>query len=260
MRDALGRELVLERPPRRIVSLVPSLTETCYAMGMGGRIVGATEFCVFPPDARAIPRVGGTIAVSAEKVAALMPDLVLASADENRRPQVEELERLGLPVFVTFPKTLPEVLDMIDDVGRILGVAAAAVSVTGPIRRRVARLEARVKGRDCVSAVYLVWRDPWMAAGADTYIDDILRRAGGENAAARCEGRYPPMTSDAMRDLHPEVVLLPSEPYPFSETDADDVRRAVPQARVVAVDGEPINWAGPRIADGLELLASSLHP
>ncbi|MBI1852542.1 MAG: ABC transporter substrate-binding protein [Planctomycetes bacterium] len=266
VRDALGRNLALDRPPRRIVSLVPSLTETCIALGVRERLVGATEFCVFPEEAKTIPRVGGTISVSVEKVRALVPDVVLASADENRKPQIESLEGAGIPVFVTWPRTLPEIFETIEATARIVGEEVTGLSLARGLRRRAVEIEESLILARPVRVAYLIWRDPWMATGLETYVHDLLRRAGGRNAAAGAHDpsvqgspRYPGFTDDGLRALAPDVVLLPSEPFVFGERDAADVRSLLPHARVLLVDGEPINWAGPRSVDGLEILARALH-
>jgi ABC-type Fe3+-hydroxamate transport system substrate-binding protein len=265
VKDALGRDVAVGPFPQRIVSLVPSLTETLCALGVRERVVGATEFCVFPEAAKSIPRVGGTISVSLEKVRALVPDVVLASADENRKPQIDAIEEAGIPVFVTWPKTLPEVFETIESVGRLVD-GPDAFDLARSLRRRAVAIEQSVAAFKPVRAVYLIWRDPWMAVGPDTYVHDLLRRAGGRNVAAgahdeRLQGspRYPGLGDDGLRRLAPDVVLLPSEPYAFGDADAGAVRALVPSARVERVDGEPINWAGPRIVDGLEILARALH-
>ena len=241
-RDALGRPVGLASPPRRIVSLVPSLTELLADLGLDDEVVGLTRFCVHPEGwKRRKAIVGGTKTVDPERVAALRPDLVLAAKEENVPDQVEAL---AAPVFVTDVATVADAVAMIRTVGALVGRAEAA----GALADRVARGFASLAPPRRVRAAYLIWREPWMTVGGDTFISDVMAHAGFDNVY-RDAARYPTVTPDALRARQPEAVLLSSEPYPFRESHRAEVRALVPGARVECVDGEAFSWYGSRMRD-----------
>ena len=238
--DALGRRIELAPPPRRIVSLVPSLTELLADLGLDDEVVGLTRFCVHPDGwKRRKAIVGGTKTVDAERVAALRPDLVLAAKEENVQDQVDALDA---PTFVTDVATVAEAVAMIRTIGALVDRAEAADELADTIARGFAALAPARR----VSAAYLIWRDPWMTVGGDTFISDVMAHAGLDNVY-RDTDRYPTVTPDALRDRQPEVVLLSSEPYPFRSAHLAEVRALVPSARVELADGELFSWYGSRM-------------
>ena len=240
--DALGRPLRLLQTPRRIVSLVPSQTELLAALGLDEAVVGLTRFCVRPEGWKAQKTVvGGTKNVRLERVAALRPDLVLANKEENARAQVEALAELA-PVYVTDVASVAEALGMIRTVGRLTGRAAAADALAGEIAAAFGRLPALPP----LSAVYLIWRDPWMTVGRDTIIHDVMAHGGFSNGFGD-RTRYPEVTPEELRAARPDVVLLSSEPFPFAEKHVAEVEAMVPGARVARVDGEVFSWYGSRL-------------
>lgn len=241
VRDALGHELLLDAPPQRIVSLVPSQTELLFDLGLGERVVGATKFCVHPADARdGRRRVGGTKTPDIARIRALEPDFVLANREENREDDIAAIAEFA-PVYVTDVNSLPQALAMTRAVGFALGVEARAARIAADIESAFAGLP-KLDGRRCA---YLIWRQPWMAAGGGTFIGDLLQRLGLLNVF---EGRprYPELTLDELAAAAPDVVLLSSEPYPFGRARRGAGRRA-PQARIVSVDGEMFCWPGSRL-------------
>ncbi len=220
--------------PRRVVSLVPSLTETLASWGI--LPVGVTDWCVSPelPDA---VRVRGTKNPDVPLVCELAPDLVVADQEENRRVDVERLRAAGVPVYVTAPRSLAEVADSLERLGGVVGAASPARSLAVAIRDAIA-IEPRVR-----RAVFCpVWRDPWIAVGTDTIAADLLHHGGFEVVTR--EPRYPRVTLEEVRALRPEVVLLPSEPYEFSPTDAAEFDGW--DVAVHLVDGQQLTWWGPR--------------
>ncbi|WP_456427383.1 ABC transporter substrate-binding protein [Rhodocaloribacter sp.] len=240
--DARGRTLSLDAPPRRIVSLVPSQTELLADLGLDEEVAGVTRFCIHPEGWKARKRiVGGTKNVNLERVRALAPDLILANLEENTRADVEALDAFA-PVFVTDVRDVPGAAAMIRTVGRLTGRAERAETLAGGIEAGFAALAARPPLR----AAYLIWRNPYMSVGRDTFIHDVMRRAGFSNVFAD-RTRYPEVTPEALVAARPEVVLLSSEPYPFAGKHRDELRAFLPAARIVLVDGELFSWYGSRL-------------
>ncbi len=253
--------MTLSPEVRRIVSLVPSLTESLFALGLGDRVVGVTDYCVHPEEAlRALPRVGGTKNPDLEAIRALRPDLVLANREENTERAVRRLRRSGVRVYVTDVRSVGDALRTLEALCALGAPPQAREGVLGPLRRAVGRAAAARGGRP-PRFFCPIWRDPWMAVGADTYASDLLTLAGGRNAfAARRDRRYPKLTLDEVVEAAPEVVLLPDEPYAFGDADVAELAALdVPAARdgrIHRVDGQLLTWYGPRLAAALESFRS----
>lgn len=240
----------LRRRPRRIISLVPSITETVTALGCEARLVGVTDWCVRGAPSQAA-RVGGTKYPDLAAVRALNPDLVLANAEENRREDVEALRADGVSVLVTFPQTVSEAAEAVIAVGSACGASEQrAAKLAAELRAACGRASARAP-TPAVPALTLVWRRPWMALGAPTYADDLLVRCGFRNVVADLEGRYPQVEAASLAGRAPAAVLLPSEPYRFDADDLPAVAELV-GAPCRFVDGELLTWHGPRIPEALE--------
>ncbi|RMG12940.1 MAG: cobalamin-binding protein [Planctomycetota bacterium] len=242
--DGLGRRVELPAPPRRVVSLVPSLTELLAALGLDEEVVGLTTFCVRPPGWRARKtRVGGTKDVRLARVRSLAPDLVLANKEENQREQVLRIaaER---PVYVSDVGSLEAALAMVRAVGVLVGRAARADALAGKIEAGFAALDSRPRRR----VAYLIWRDPLMAVGGDTFISDVLARGGLRNVFAE-RSRYPTIDLEALRRAAPEQVLLSSEPFPFRERHRQEFVEALPGVSVDLVDGQLFSWYGSRLLE-----------
>jgi ABC-type Fe3+-hydroxamate transport system substrate-binding protein len=283
IRDDVGRELLLTRPPRRIVSLVPSDTLTLFDLGVGDRVVGRTRFCVEPTDATSVPTCGGTKDTDVGAVMALEPELVIANKEENARGPVEELMRLGAPVFVCFPRTASAGVAHMARLARMLGIEAEdnARECVRRGYRAVQQAMARTPPRR-VSVFLPIWMDPLMTVGSDTFASNMLELAGADNVFAdrvrryplaadlglrnslgpeqvgERDTRYPRITLDELIDRAPEAVLLPDEPHPFSEADAALFRGlAMPAAErgnVRMCDGKDVLWYGSRTAEALPRL------
>lgn len=246
--------------PGRIVSLVPSLTETLFALGVGDRVVGRTRYCTQPPrTVGKVTKVGGTKKIDVRRVLELEPDLIVAVREENGREDVEALAGAGVPVFLGAPETVEGALEMIRDLARAVE-APLAESVLAPIERVVGRLGMR---RGSQRRVFVpIWKGPFMGTGSDTYVHDVLKVSGGENV---CGGatRYPVVTSEEVESLRPEVILLPDEPYPFSAEDLPEFYAldvpAAKEDRIHLVDGKLLTWYGPRMAGSLVQIAGLLQ-
>lgn len=248
-----------DTPARRIVSLVPSLTEALFALGLGERLVGVTEWCVHPADAvAALPRLGGTKNPDLPGILALAPDLVIANREENRPRDVRRLEEAGIPVWVTYPRTVREGAELLRDLAGLGAGAEAVARVVEPVEAALRTASARARGER--RRVFCpIWKDPWMAVGSDTYADDLLRLCGGANVFAnRPERRYPRVRDADIVAAAPEVVLLPDEPYAFAADDAAELAAmdlpAARSGRIHLIDGTLVSWYGPRIRRAIETL------
>jgi len=262
--DDLGFRVELEAPPARIVSLVPSWTETLFALGLGDRVVGATKFCVEPAGrVEAVRRVGGTKNPDLRAISELAPNLIIANAEENRREDVEKLRSPGVAVLTTYPRTVPGAVESLLKIGRVAGCKPEAEVMAREITRSVSEVEADIGvwSKLRLRAFCPVWKKPWMAFNADTYAHDVLRMMGFNNVYASAGERYPVTTLAEAVDLRPDVVLLPDEPYEFSERDVDELRTVLPAGlarRVLIISGKDLHWYGVHMVAGLKSLAKRL--
>jgi ABC-type Fe3+-hydroxamate transport system substrate-binding protein len=246
--------------PGRIVSLVPSLTETLFALGVGESVVGRTRYCTQPPRAVGrVPKVGGTKKIDVGRVLGLEPDLIVSVREENSREDVETLAEAGVPVFLGAPETVDGALQMLRELAATVE-APQAQSVLAPIERVVQGLEMRRGERRRVFVP--IWKSPYMGVGSDTYVHDVLEVSGGENICGRAT-RYPVVTLQEIEALQPEVVLLPDEPYPFSAEDLPEFYAlyipAAREDRIHLVDGKLLTWYGPRMAGSLTQISALLR-
>ena len=264
--DATGVGLSTEAPRRRIVSLIPSTTETLCALGLADALVGITAYCREPAAVtRTKTRIGGEKDPDLDKIRALAPDLVVANIEENLAAHVETLRGWGIPVWVTYPRTVAGALAMIRELGDVTGARGAAVALLGELEPLVARVQAAMRNRPPVPVFYAIWREPYMTVGPDTYVHDVLAVCGAANVFGDARERYPAVTLDEVAARRPAVILLPDEPFRFREIHTRDfaAHRDVPavrDGRVMLVDGKPFTWHGPRLADALRTLPRLFHP
>lgn len=254
--DQLDRTVSLpEWPPRRIVSLVPSQTELLCDLGLDNEVVGITKFCVHPALwFREKTRVGGTKTLNFEKIAGLQPDLIIANKEENERDQIAVLAE-KYPVWLSDVRTLDAAFDMMLRVGVLTGRAEQAEALVQEIRSGFAQHGLPLAGdAPRIRAAYFIWRKPWMAAGDDTFIDDMLRIAGFDNVFAGL-GRYPEISLQRLAAAQPEQILLSSEPYPFAEKHFTAFLDICPRAQIRIVDGELFSWYGSRLRHTPEYLS-----
>jgi ABC-type Fe3+-hydroxamate transport system substrate-binding protein len=247
-RDDLGSPVSSELPVRRVVSLVPSLTES-VAVTRPGALVGATDWCTHPRDLD-VPRVRGTKNPNLAAIAALKPDLVLANQEENRRVDVERLRAAGIGVWVTVIRTLDEAF------ASLRRMFTDALGWPEPPWLA----EAERSWRDPapgprVRAAIPIWRDPWMAVGSATFTGDLAARLGLDNVYADHPERYPHITLDDLAARQPELIVLPDEPYAFTATDGPEM---FPGRRVALVEGRGLTWYGPSLVTARGQLAEQL--
>jgi ABC-type Fe3+-hydroxamate transport system substrate-binding protein len=262
--DDMGFRVELAHPPRRIVSLVPSWTETLFALGFDSEVVGVTKFCVSPVEAVAsIPKVGGTKNPNLRAILKLEPELVIANAEENRREDVERLRNGGVPVFTTYPRTVPGAVESILRLGRVLGRESGAAELAKQITLCVSGIEAAlgVWSKLRLRVFCPIWKKPWMSFNADTYAHDVLRMLGYNNVYASAGERYPMTTLEEAIERRPDIVILPDEPYEFNEDDVGELKAMLPPAlsrRVLLVSGRDLHWYGVHMVHGLTSLAERM--
>jgi ABC-type Fe3+-hydroxamate transport system substrate-binding protein len=256
--------VALPAEPRRIVSLIPSITELLFTLGLDDRVVGVTIFCTEPRD-----RVARTAKVGREKdpdparIRSLAPDLVVANMEENRRDVVDALRAEGVPVWVTFPRTVVDGIGLVRELGALIGVEDVADELARSLEAAHAAALARIGGRPRPRVFCPIWRGPYMTINRDTYVHDMLRTCGADNVFGASPVRYPTVTLEEVRAAAPDVILLPDEPYRFRAVHRADFSTipdvpAVRAGRVHLVDGKLLSWYGPRIADALARLPSLL--
>jgi len=253
--DQLQNTVHIPFPPRRIVSLVPSQTELLYHLSLDAEVVGITKFCIHPEQwFRHKTRIGGTKSLHLEQIKALQPDLIIANKEENEREQVSAL-MADFPVWTSDIHSLPDALNMITQLGEITGRPEQALQLSDKIARQFSLLsESLALGTRPREAAYFIWRDPWMIAGGDTFINTMLEAAGLHNIFSDMR-RYPEITLSQLPEAFSTVapanqfVLLSSEPYPFKERHIDEIRAVLPEARILLVDGEMFSWYGSRLLE-----------
>ncbi len=253
--DAHGQVHARAATGARIVSLVPSITELLFALGLGAQVVGRTGFCVHPRAAvRAVPKLGGTKDVDLDGVRALAPTHVIVNVDENTRETFDALTGFVPHVVVTHPNAPRDNLDLYRLLGGIFGREAEAERLCQAFEARLAALTRCADGAPPRRVLYLIWRKPWMSVSRDTYIARTLALINWHTVPLTASARYPEIEAEALGALDAQECLLSSEPYPFRERHLDEVARlAGAPARLV--DGEMLSWYGSRAIDGLDYLA-----
>jgi ABC-type Fe3+-hydroxamate transport system substrate-binding protein len=251
--DQLGAVLSIEFPPKNIVSLVPSQTELLFDLGLGAQITGVTKFCIHPEkQVRSKVRIGGTKKLNLEMIRALKPDLIIGNKEENERSDIETL-RKEFPVWMSDILTLEDAMTMINDIGELVDRAPEAAYLNHLIRAGFNDLQTLALEKDINKTVlYLIWAKPYMAAGKNTYINDILARIGLTNVVV--ETRYPELGLEVLQGLNPDLIFLSSEPYPFKDQHVEKIQQLVPAAEVIVVDGEMFSWYGSRLVKAVEYL------
>ncbi len=240
--DQMGRLISVPYPPQRIISLVPSQTELLFDLGLDMEVVGITKFCIHPSEKfKESNKIGGTKKLDIGKIHDLRPDLIIGNKEENNKAQIESLMK-DFPVWMSDIKVLPEAIDMIKQIGELTAKSERANIIAEGINEQFLNLEKKQKK---VRTAYFIWKDPYMLAGKQTFIDDILNRAGFENVIDA--DRYPEISVDQLKNLKPECIFLSSEPYPFKNEHVKEFKNICPDARVSIVDGEMFSWYGSRL-------------
>lgn len=265
LRDMRGREVTLPAAPRRIVSLVPSVTETIFALGGEDRLVGVSDFCDWPPAARRKPRVGGMVAPNLEVIVALSPDLVVATDAGNREETFAQLQRLRLPVYLVHASRLAEVMDVVARVGTLTGREDEVPGVVARLRQRIDAVRRAVAHRQPPRVLYALWPEPLIVPGRDALLTELITTAGGASISATVPGDYPRLSLEAAVARAPDVIVLARHGAGAPVDARDRWERlaslpAVRSGRVYSVNGDTLHRYGPRVVDGLAELARLFHP
>lgn len=238
-----------DHPYKRIVSLVPSLTELLIDLGLKDQTIGRTRFCIHPKDEiNDIQIIGGTKNPRLDDIVAMNPDLILCNKEENRKEDIEVLQKYA-DVRVTEIATIEDGLLEISSLGELLGVRKSANTLVNEINELIQN-----RPECCpLSAAYFIWKDPWMSVGNDTYIHDIMQTWQLTNIYGD-KKRYPKTTLEELASRNPDVILLSSEPYPFKEKHFAEIRQACPTSKIELVNGEWFSWYGSRMKPAFEWL------
>ena len=251
--DQLGRFVELPATPRSIVSLVPSITDLLHSLQLDERVTGITKFCKHPESwFRQKTRIGGTKTIKAPVIHQLQPDLIIANKEENVKTQVEELAR-HYPVWITDVNNLNDALEMIAQIGMITGAETRATSLVSEINASFTQLQTT---NHKLQTGYLIWRNPYMTIGHDTFIHDMLTRCGLQNIFGHTT-RYPAI--DAWQLKTCDLLLLSSEPFPFQQKHIDELQAHLPNTRIMLVDGEMFSWYGSRLLHAPAYFTNLLH-
>lgn len=239
--DQLNNSIVLDSYPKRIISLVPSQSELLWDLGLRDELVGITKFCIHPQEMfDSIERVGGTKNLNIEKIRALKPDLIIGNKEENEQTQILELQK-EFPVWMSDIYHLEDALKMIELVGELVNQSSKADFILNNIQHSFLNIQKVSK-----TGLYLIWNKPYMAAGRDTFIGDMLKKIGIQNVLEQ-NSRYPELCLDDIKALNPEFIFLSSEPYPFNDTHIQELQKEMPKAKIKLVDGELFSWYGSRL-------------
>ncbi|PST83857.1 cobalamin-binding protein [Pedobacter yulinensis] len=249
--DQLGRTVTVPFRPQKIVSVVPSLTELLFDLGLDKEVAGVTKFCIHPIGKFAgRPKVGGTKKLKLDIIEAIGPDLIIASKEENTRADIEALSA-RFPVWVSDIVTIEDSLQALTEIGAMVDREPEAAYLKHLITAGFNDLGSLALNRQIAhKTMYLIWRNPWMAAGQSTYIDSIMRQNGLQNVVQ--EERYPALAEADLKKLDPGLVLLSSEPFPFRSEHAAELQAILPNARILLVDGEMFSWYGSRMVKAVQ--------
>ncbi|WP_443946534.1 helical backbone metal receptor [Pedobacter sp. AW1-32] len=249
--DQLGNEIYVNFPPKRIVSIVPSQTELLFDLGLDQEIVGLTKFCIHPIDKFATrTKVGGTKKLNIDLIKDLNPDLIIGNKEENTQSDIEELAA-AFPVWMSDIFTLDDAMKTISQIGELVNRDPEAAYLNHLISAGFSDLRTLAAQHQIDKKVaYLIWKKPFMAAGQNTFINDVLLSNGMQNVIQL--DRYPQITLAALKELNPELILLSSEPYPFGEKHIQEISTAIPSAKVKLVDGEMFSWYGSRLVKAVQ--------
>jgi len=240
----MGFTVRLAKLPTRIISLVPSQTELLHYLGV--EPIAQTIFCVHPVDKfKSAVKIGGTKKLNLDKIRALKPDLIIGNKEENSQEEIEEL-KLDFPVWMSDVNTLENAMEMITSLGILLGKKEEPVMLANSISDRFNRLLGTTQ--TLKGCIYLIWNEPFMAVGSNTFIHDMLGYAGFHNLLAH-KDRYPVLAIEELAKLAPEVILLSTEPFPFKKEHQDRIQALCPKSEVRIVDGEMFSWYGSRLLE-----------
>ena len=245
--DQAGYQLIIPALPKRIVSLVPSQTELLFEMGLENEIIGITKFCVHPEKlVKSKIKIGGTKNINIQKIRSLCPDLVVGNKEENRKTEIEKLLDFT-PVWTSDIKTIQDVYHMISALGKITGKGNEAQSISANIENSLKSFTDSFTPQHKMKAAYCIWEKPLMVAGKNTFINHMLDLCMIKNVFSERKERYPIVSHSELIAASPDIILLPSEPYPYQQQHKNFYNQLVPNAKVNLVDGQMFSWYGSRL-------------
>lgn len=248
-KDQLGQHIELTQIPKRIISLVPSQSELLWDLGLRAELIGITKFCIHPNEMfKFKDRVSGTKTLDIQKIRSLKPDLIIGNKEENEYAQIKELQN-EFPVWMSDIYNLNDAYNMISDIGKLVNKKNEATRLVSNIQKSFSVIKKYNK-----TVLYLIWKNPFMAAGNSTFIGDVLNQMGLINSLKSSDLRYPELTMDEIKNLNPNLIFLSSEPFPFKESHINELKQLVPNATVKLVDGELFSWYGSRLLKSVEYL------
>jgi iron complex transport system substrate-binding protein len=262
--DEAGRRVIIPEKIDRIVSLAPNLTEIVYAVGAGDRLVGDTTYCDYPEAAKKVAKVGDTMTPSVERIIALKPQIVLVSTASQLEAFTQQLSEQHIAVYVTDPHTLEEVFNSVLTLSALFGDPQQSARISQEMSQRVAVVRETLKGVKPVRVFYQVSGEPLYTIGKDSYLDDLVRRAGGVSVTNNVPGAFPRFSDEAALAAKPEAIILPTGGS-MGEANSAAVAAlknspAVVNGRIYRINGDLLSRPGPRLVDGLEQMARALHP
>lgn len=249
--DQMGNEILINFPPKRIVSIVPSQTELLFDLGLDHEIIGLTKFCIHPIEKFAErTKVGGTKKLNIDLIKDLKPDLIIGNKEENTQSDIEELAE-HFPVWMSDIFTLNDAMKTITQIGELVDREPEAAYLNHLISAGFNDLKTlALQNQIDKKVAYLIWRKPYMAAGKNTFINDVLIANGMTNVIHH--ERYPTITLEKLKYLNPQLILLSSEPYPFAEKHIEEIQKAIPNVSIKLVDGEMFSWYGSRLVKAVQ--------
>lgn len=258
--DQMQREVKIESPPKRIVSLVPSQTELLYDLGLNDCVVGQTLFCIHPAERHKTKTIiGGTKKLKLELILALQPDLIIGNKEENEQQQIEFLMK-NATVWMSDIYTLADSLEMIQNIGEITNKKDNAEKIIGDINDGFSILAENLPVHNIKPKVaYFIWREPYIVAGKNTFINDLLVKLGFENVFENNSFRYPQINHNDLIEKNPEIILLSSEPYPFKLKHIEELKQLLPKSKIYLVDGELFSWYGSRLKYSAAYFSQLIH-
>lgn len=242
----LEKNIPTHKKYSRIISLVPSQTELLFYLGLENEVIGITKFCVHPLEwFSKKTRVGGTKNINFKTIDQLSPDLIIANKEENAKEQIEKLAR-KYDVWVTDVNNLSDAVKMINEIGKLTQRTEAASTLTWQINNEFEKLRMTVSLKRKIKAAYFIWKDPFMVAGGDTFINDMMRYCGFDNIFSN-QTRYPEIQLKEIEEKHCEIIILSSEPYPFNKKHKEEIQKIFPGIKIILTDGEMFSWYGSRL-------------
>jgi iron complex transport system substrate-binding protein len=261
--DGIGRKVRLPKHPMRIISLAPDVTETLYLLGAQDRLIGDTTWCNWPEDAKKKPKIGDLLNPNYEMILAAKPDLVIASTAGNEEGAVMKLSRMGIPVYVSAPRSVEKIFQSVEDIGRITDCEARGRQLVVQMKDRLNNVKRRIAGLPPVRAFFITWFDPLLAPGKDTFENEAIRWAGAVSITADINQFYPRYSLEQVIMNNPDVILNVKnmgDPIPnLKEMPGWKDLQAVKEGKVYFL-GEFLQHPSPLFVDGVEELAKKLHP